>query len=143
MNKWIGIGRLTADPDFRQTTSGISVCRFTIAVDRRYKGKDSEKQTDFINCISWRQTAEFISRYFTKGKMIVIDGTLQNNNYEKDGVKYYSYVVLAENVQFGESKTANSGEASQPTQTAESTNDVTIGDLSDFEEILSDDEMPL
>lgn len=146
-NKWIGMGRLTADPELKQTTSGISVCKFTVAVDRKYKGKDSEKQTDFINITAWRGTAEFVSKYFTKGKMIVIEGTLQNNNYEKDGVKHYSYEVLAEVVTFGESKSAE-GQASatastqQTTQAAVNTNDEAIGDLSDYEAILSDEEPP-
>ena len=142
LNKWIGYGRLTKDPDFRQTTSGVAVCRFTIAIDRR-RNKDGENQTDFIECVAWRQTAEFVSRYFTKGKAIIVEGTLQNNNYEdKNGVKHYSYVVLAENVSFGESK--NSQSTQHNTQAEQNARDIqaAIGDLGEFEEILSDGEVP-
>lgn len=109
VNKVILIGRLTADPELRQTQSGISSCRFTVAVNRPYKSKDSnENEADFINVIAWRQTAEFVSRYFSKGKMIIVEGSLRNNNYtDQNGVKHYSMNVLADNVSFGESKSAS------------------------------------
>lgn len=155
INKVILMGRLTADPELRQTASGIASCRFTVAVDRAYKPKDGEKQTDFISVQTWREKAEFVSRYFSKGRMIIVEGELQNNNYEKDGVKHYSYVVNAQNVTFGESKasaenasqsTQTAVQAAQPTtqtQTAEVTDEpVSLGDLGDFEEILSDEEVP-
>ena len=80
VNKVILIGRLCADPEFRQTTSGIAVCRIRLAVDRP-KQKDQEQQADFVNCTAWRNTAEFISRYFTKGKKIIVEGSLRNNDY--------------------------------------------------------------
>lgn len=155
INKVILMGRLTADPELRQTASGIASCRFTVAVDRAYKPKDGEKQTDFLSVVAWRQTAEFVSRYFSKGRMIIVEGELQNNNYEKDGVKHYSYVVSAQSVTFGESKASaenasqcvqTAAQAAQPTaqtQTAEATDEpVSLGDLGDFEEILSDGEVP-
>lgn len=149
INKVILMGRLTADPEFSQTTSGISSCRFSVAVDRSYKSANGEKQTDFIRCQSWRQTAEFVSRYFSKGKMIVIEGSLQNNNYtDANSVKHYSFVVNTENVRFGEGKSSE-GQTSAPVQTQQtvtqpSNETVTadIGDLGDFEEILSDGEVP-
>ena len=102
MNIVIIHGRLTKDPEFRQTQSGIPVCRFTVAVDRFTK--DKQKQADFIECTAWRQTAEFVSRYFSKGSAIIVEGSLHNNNYESNGVKHYSYNVLAERVHFAESK---------------------------------------
>ena len=152
INKVILMGRLTADPELRQTASGIASCRFTVAVDRGYKPKDGEKQTDFISVVAWRQTAEFVSRYFTKGRMIIVEGELQNNNYEKDGVKHYGFVVSAQSVTFGESKASAENasqcvqtavQAAQPTaQTQTEDEPVSLGDLGDFEEILSDGEVP-
>jgi len=142
MNKIIITGRICNDPELRQTQSGISACRFTVATNRKFKDKDSgEYKADFINCTAWRQTAEFISKYFSKGSMIAIEGTLQNSNYEKDGVKHYSYVVTVENVEFCGSKDSGSTAASQPSQTAQQT-DTGYGDLSDFEEILSEGGVP-
>ena len=87
-NKAILIGRLTADPELKQTQSGISVCSFSIAVDRRFSGRDSERKTDFINITSWRQQAEFVCRYFHKGDVIGVEGSIQTRNYEdKNGNK--------------------------------------------------------
>lgn len=103
-NRVILVGRLTKDPEMRQTTNGISVTRFTVACDRPYKSGD-EKKTDFIDCQAWRQTAEFIAKYFSKGSAILIEGELQNNNYtDKNGVKHYGMLVLANKVTFVESK---------------------------------------
>ena len=97
-------GRLTKEPELRQTQSGIAVVRFTVAVDRPYS-KDKEREADFIECTAWRQTAEFVSRYFSKGSAIIVEGQLRNNNYEdKNKVKHYSYTVLVDNVHFAESK---------------------------------------
>lgn len=155
LNRVILIGRLTADPELRQTTSGIAMCRFSIAIDRPYRSKDGgDRQTDFINVVTWRQSAEFVSRYFSKGKTIIVEGSLRNNNYaDQNGVKHYSIDVLADNVTFGESK-GNSGtgtqQAAQPTQTAQTQEPAyatdpaqsELGDLGDFEEILSDGEVP-
>ena len=97
-------GRLTKDVELRQTQSKIAVARFTVAVDRPYN-KDKEKECDFIEGVAWRQTAEFVSRYFSKGTAIIVEGQLRNNNYEdKHGVKHYSYTVLVDQVHFAESK---------------------------------------
>lgn len=110
LNKVFLHGRLTKDPDFRQTQSQIPVCRITVAVDRY--SKDKEKQADFIEVVAWRQTAEFINRYFSKGTAIIIEGSLHNNNYtDKDGVKHYSYTVNAEQVYFAESKKSQQSDA--------------------------------
>ena len=98
------MGRLTADPELRTTTSGLSVTSFTVAVDRNYKSGD-ERQTDFINCVAWRATADFVTRYFRKGQMIAVQGSLQVRNYEdKNGNKRTAYDVVADNVSFCGSK---------------------------------------
>lgn len=110
INSVILMGRLVADPELRQTQTALSVCRFRIAVDRGYSSASGEKQADFINITAWRQTAEFVSKYFTKGKMIIVEGSLRNNDYtDNDGVKHYSMEVQAEKVAFGEKKSGNEG----------------------------------
>ena len=76
------MGRLTSDPELRQTTSGVSTCQFTVAIDRNFKGQNGERQTDFINVVAWRQTAEFICRYFTKGRLILVEGELRTRTYD-------------------------------------------------------------
>lgn len=97
-------GRLTADPEIKATQNGVQVCSFTIAVERRYK-QGEERQADFINIVSWRQTAEFVCKYFTKGSMIGIEGAIQTRKYQdKDGNNRTAFEVVANNVQFVESK---------------------------------------
>lgn len=105
------MGRLTRDPELRRTASGISCVSFTIAVDRDYSGKDSgEKETDFIDCVAWRSTADFVSKYFTKGRMIVVSGKLQIRSWtDKEGNKRRSAEVVADNCYFGDSKKESSG----------------------------------
>ena len=100
------MGRLVRDPELRRTGSGIAVTSFTVAVDRDFGGRDGgERETDFIDCVAWRQTGEFVSKYFTKGSMIVVSGRLQIRNWnDKDGNKRRSAEVVADNVYFGESK---------------------------------------
>ena len=100
------MGRLTRDPELRRTGSGIAVASFTVAVDRDFGGRDGgEKETDFIDCVAWRQTGEFVSKYFTKGRMAVVSGRLQIRTWtDKDGNKRRSAEVVADNVYFGESK---------------------------------------
>ncbi len=105
MNKVNIMGRLTKSPELRQTASGISVCNFTIAVDRKYVKAGEERQADFINCIAWRQTAEFVCRYFTRGKMIAVSGSLQTRTWDdKDGKRQYSTEVQVDDVYFTEKK---------------------------------------
>ena len=108
------MGRLTRDPELRRTGSGIAVASFTVAVDRDFGGRDGgEKETDFIDCVAWRQTGEFVSKYFTKGSMIVVSGRLQIRNWnDKDGNKRRSAEVVADNVYFGESKRSSEGNSS-------------------------------
>lgn len=100
------MGRLTRDPELRRTGSGVAVANFTVAVDRDFSGKDSgEKETDFIDCVAWRQAGEFVSKYFTKGQMIVVSGRLQIRSYtDKDGNKRRNAEVVADNCYFGDSK---------------------------------------
>ena len=100
------MGRLTRDPELRRTGSGIAVASFTLAVDRDFSPKDGgERETDFIDCVAWRQTGEFVSKYFTKGRMAVVSGRLQIRNWnDKDGNKRRSAEVVADNVYFGDSK---------------------------------------
>ena len=100
------MGRLTRDPEMRSTQSGVAVASFTLAVDRDFGGRDGgEKQTDFIDCTAWRHNAEFVSKYFSKGRMAVVSGRLQIDNYtDNDGNKRKSTKVIADNIYFGDSK---------------------------------------
>lgn len=148
LNKVILFGRLTKDPDFRQTQSGTAVCRFTVACDRAFANKETGKrEADFIECQAWKQTAEFVSRYFQKGSAITVDGSLRNNNYtDNNGVKHYGYVVMADNVGFGGSKSDNQQTGQQTPQfgsvPAPQDNGLNLGDIGDFDEILSDGDTP-
>jgi single-strand DNA-binding protein len=99
------MGRIVRDVELRRTGSGVAVASFTIAVDRDFSGKDSEKKTDFIDCVAWRQTGEFISKHFTKGRMIVVDGRLEMRDWtDKEGNKRRSAEVIVANAYFGDSK---------------------------------------
>ena len=105
LNHIVLMGRLTRDPELRRTGSGIAVASFTLAVDRDYAAQGAEKETDFVDIVAWRNTAEFVSRYFTKGRMAVVTGRLQIRNWtDKDGNKRRSAEVVADNVYFGDSK---------------------------------------
>ena len=100
LNCAVIMGRLTSDPELRKTPSGVSVTRFTVAVDRGYVKPGEERKADFINVVAWRQTAEFVSRYFQKGSMIAVQGSIQTGSYEKDGVKHNTFEIVADNVYF-------------------------------------------
>ena len=108
------MGRLTRDPELRRTGSGVAVASFTVAVDRDFGGRDGgEKETDFIDCVAWRQTGEFVSKYFTKGRMIVVSGRLQIRSWtDKDGNKRRTAEVVADNCYFGDSKRDGDGGSS-------------------------------
>lgn len=98
------MGRLTRDPELRRTQAGVPVASFTLAVDRDFKGQDGEKETDFIDVVAWRSTAEYVAKYYTKGRMAVVDGRLQIREWlANDGSKRRSAEVVAENVYFGDS----------------------------------------
>ena len=130
-------GRLTADPELKTTTNGISVTRFSIAVNRNYRSGE-ERQTDFINIVAWRQTAEFVAKYFKKGNLIGIEGSIQTNRYQdRDGNNRTSFEVVANNVQFVESKRDSAPADSAPASFSNAgTND--FADLGDA----TDDDLP-
>ena len=111
LNHIVIMGRLTRDPELRRTGSGVAVASFSLAVDRDFAPKDGgERETDFIDCVAWRQTGEFVSKYFTKGRMAVVSGRLQIRSWtDKDGNKRRSAEVVADNVYFGDSKRDNEG----------------------------------
>lgn len=193
MNKVMIMGRLTADPELRQTQSGIPVCTFTVAVDRKYSKDPAEKKADFFRVVAWRSNAEFVSRYFVKGKPILVEGRLQNDDYtDNNGVKHYSSSIVADSVSFtlsdnvqgqyrsvsqpaqqyvsayqnNNSYNANAGYGSQYNNTPQvqppyqaqpepsqysaapqppvpnQQEQPAFGELSDFEEVLSDGELP-
>ncbi len=114
LNHIVIMGRLTRDPELRRTGTGVAVASFTVAVDRDFGGRDGgEKETDFIDCVAWRQTGEFVSKYFTKGSMIVVSGRLQIRSWtDKEGNKRRTAEVVADNVYFGESKRSSDGNSS-------------------------------
>lgn len=151
MNKVILLGRICNDPELRQTQSGISSCRFTVAVNRRYKNESTgEYDADFITCVAWRQTAEFVSKYFSKGKMIALEGSLRTGKYQDKNhsdVTHYTTDVYVDNVEFVGGKNengGNSGQASQQTAPAQAVVNQAqeAGIPSEFEELLSDSDLP-
>lgn len=135
LNKVVLVGRLTSDPEVRQTQSGTSVTSFTVACNRPYQ-KDGERQADFINCVAWRQTAEFVGKYFRKGNAIGLDGSIQTRKYQdKDGNNRTAVEVLVNSVTFVESKNNN--------QTTFNENGNTpVPATQDFEELSSDVDLP-
>ena len=147
LNCAVLMGRLVADPELRTTTSGISVTSFRIAVDRSFVRQGEERQADFIDIVAWRQTAEFVSRYFRKGSMIAVQGSIQTRNYEdKQGNKRTAVEVVADNVSFCGSK-AESGTqgGSRPYENvapvaAAPAASFASGSMGDFESIEDDDD---
>ena len=118
LNHIVVMGRLTRDPEIRKTASGVSVASFSVAVDRDFSQQDGKKETDFLDVVAWRNTAEFAAKYFTKGRMAVVSGRLQIRNWEdKEGNKRRTAEILAENIYFGDSKKEDDGgSAPAPTQ---------------------------
>ena len=115
LNRIILMGRLTRDPELRRTGSGTPVTSFSLAVDRDFKSQNGEKETDFIDVVAWRSTAEFVSKYFTKGRMAVVEGRLQIRDWtDRDGGKRRSAEVVADNVYFGDSKRDGAGDYGAP-----------------------------
>ena len=145
LNHIVLMGRLTRDPELRRTQSGVAVASFTLAVDRDFANRDSgEKQTDFIDVVAWRSTGEFVSKYFTKGKMAVVSGRLQIRDWtDREGGKRRSAEVVADNVYFGESK-----RDSAPAQGGSSYDRPSYGNYdapaisADFSEAEDDGELP-
>lgn len=122
LNRIIIMGRLTRDPELRRTPTGNAVTSFSLAVDRDFKDKNTgEKQTDFIEVVAWKHTAEFVSKHFTKGRMAVVEGRLQIRDWtDKDGNKRHTAEVVADSIYFGDSKRENSGVYYAPTETVPS-----------------------
>ena len=133
-------GRLTADPELKTTANGLSVTTFSIAVDRRYRSGE-ERQTDFINIVAWRQSAEFITKYFKKGSLIGIEGSIQTRRYQdKNGNNRTAFEVVANNVQFVESKRDGSSPMGDSAVPASYSN----ADVNDFADLgdATDDDLP-
>ena len=150
MNVVCLVGRLTADPELRQTPNGTNVCSFSVAVNRAFAGANGERQADFINCVAWRQTAEFISRYFRKGQNMGLNGTIQTRTYQdKDtGKNRTAFEVVINNAYFVESKgtSQNTGYSPAPANSYQETSkpagftsSFSTGELDDFSSIASDD----
>lgn len=133
MNAVCLLGRMTADPELRQTQNGVAVTSFSVAVDRAYQKEGQERQADFINIVAWRQTAEFICRYFHKGQRIALQGSLQSRSYtDKDGNKRTAYEVVADSAFFAESKKLENAPQAQPAV------GFSTAGQGDFEEIIGD-----
>ena len=151
INSVILMGRLTADPELRQTQNGTSVTSFTVAVDRRFQ----RDQTDFINVVAWKQTAEFVEKYFKKGSLIALRGSIQQRNYEdKNGNKRTATEIVTDNVFFTGARSSNAGSGNGGSYSNNSYGDnsyaapapaqpaYTSGAASDFEEVESDNDLP-
>ena len=148
------MGRLVADPELRHTPNDIAVTTFTLAVDRSYSRAGTERQTDFIDVVAWRQTAEFVCKYFSKGRMMAVTGSIQTRNYEdKQGNKRKAFEIVANDVSFADSKRDSSGSApgsyasapavqQRPAAYSEPAPAYSSGSNEDFEEILGDDDLP-
>lgn len=163
INKVILMGRLTADPELRQTQSGISTCRFTVAIDRTANPNDrnAERQTDFISVVAWREQAEFVSKYMSKGRLVLVEGNLKTGSYDDRNhpdVRHFTTDVIAERISFGETKSSSGGGYDNRQQGGYNNNSgynsnnnyrepprqdpVSVSDLSDFTEVISDSELP-
>ena len=142
LNCAVIMGRLTADPELRQTPSGVSVTRFTVAVDRGYVKAGEERKADFINVVAWRQTAEFVSRYFQKGSMIAVQGSIQTGSYEKDGIKRYTVEISADNVSFCGSKSETGTNGTPSTIATTAAPSFSNGGIDDFAAMADDDDLP-
>lgn len=140
------MGRLTADPELKHTTSDIALVRFSLAVDRDYNKAGTERQTDFINIVAWRNTAEFVSKYFRKGQLVAVKGSIQTGSYtDNNGNKRYTFDVVADNVYFAEGKRDNSGTPStydNQSRTNDSKAAYSSGSASDFGDMPTDDDLP-
>lgn len=140
MNKIILMGRLTADPELRQSQNSTYVCKFTVAVNRRFKNAQGGYDADFLNCTAWKQTAEFICKYFKKGQMIAVEGTLRTGSYQDRNhpdVIHYTTDISVENAEFCGGKSENTTPAQSIANKADS-----LGIPQEFEEIISDNEVP-
>lgn len=146
LNIAVIMGRLVADPELRHTPNDIAVTSFTLAVERSYRS-GAERQTDFIDVVAWRGTAEFVCKYFSKGQMMAVNGAIQTRSYnDKDGNKRKAFEIVANDVNFADSKRSSGSENSEaPAQRpafSEPASAYSSGSSEDFEEILGDDDLP-
>ena len=143
LNHIVIMGRLTRDPELRYTQSQTPVASFTLAVDRDYGGRDGQdRQTDFIDCVAWRSTAEFVSKYFSKGSMAAVSGRLQLRDWtDKDGNKRRNAEVVVDNIYFGESKRRDSESSSNNSFDYDTASQVPVAP-NEFEELSDDGELP-
>ena len=145
LNVVVLTGRLTVDPELRHTPNNIAVTSFNVAVNRSYARQGEERQTDFIDIVAWRSTAEFVCRYFKKGQLIAIEGSIQTRSYQdKDGNKRKAFEVVASNVHFVESKKDSAAVNNNSNQQVNNydTESYVRGSDDDFQEIQSDDDLP-
>lgn len=144
LNVAVIMGRLVADPELRYTPNNIAVTTFTLAVDRSFAKAGTERQVDFIDVVAWRQTAEFVCKYFGKGRMIAVHGAIQTRSYtDKDGNKRKAFEIVATDVNFADSKKSGStGDNSPPPQSETPAQGYSSGSNEDFEEVRSDDDLP-
>lgn len=147
------MGRLVAEPELKTTGTGVSVSSFSVAVDRNYVKQGTERQTDFINVVAWRQTAEFVCKYFAKGQLIALEGSLQTRSYQdRDGNNRYVTEVVADNVFFTGDRRERTSNGSygnygiptpqEPPVQVNTANTYTSGMPEDFEELPGDDDLP-
>ncbi len=147
-NKAIVIGRLTKNPELKQTPAGVSVCSFSIACNRNYADKNGERQTDFLNIVAWRGQAEFVCRYFTKGSLIGVEGSIQSRNYtDKDGNSRNAVEIVGSNFFFVESKSSSSNSENRPSPytvpgEAPAAPAYSSGSVEDFAEIEGEEDLP-
>ena len=131
LNKIFLQGRLVADPELRHTQNGVAVATFRLAVDRDFKDKETgERKADFINCVAWRGTGEFVAGYFRKGRIAIVEGKIQSRTYDdRDGNRRYTVEVVADNVYFGDSKRDDGGSKPEEVREPEFTDEPDDGDL--------------
>ena len=144
-NKVILIGNMVADPELKTTPTGVNVCSFRIAVGRRFQKANEPQQTDFIDIVAWRMQAEFVSKYFTKGKPILVCGSIQSRNWQdKEGNKRTTVEIIADEISFVERKSVSEGAADPGIESSASASSYSTSYESapKFEEISSDDDLP-
>ena len=145
MNKSIIMGRLTADPELRQSQNGTATCRFTVAVNRQFKNDKGEYDVDFITCIAVKNKAEHVARYFTKGKLIAVEGSIRTGSYKDrnhPNITHYTTDIAVDNVYFCGDKAERQSPSYPPTDEPASEPAQSYGNLNDFEDIFSDGEVP-
>ena len=137
------VGNLARDPDYTTLQSGVTCCRFTVACQRKFKNANGSYDADFINCVAWRQTADFVHRYFIKGNRIGLTGTIQTRSYDgQDGQKHYVTEVLVENVEFVAPRSDSGQSAPPPARQPQQRNEQQRMDMSGFTEVEDDDDLP-